>query len=103
MIRTDRSSPAQLFFNGSQKQNLRSLNPNAKPFELDTLIKQRIKTRDQHSVSLKTSHLGKMCKHRTTCQAFGATQQLFSQKAKMAHLTGSKRDKVEHSFVEEED
>ena len=57
MVRTDGTSPTQLFFNRSQKQNLPTLNPYAKPFQPDTLIKkrdklheQKIKMRDQHSV-----------------------------------------------------
>ena len=60
MVSTDGSSPAQKFFNRTQKQNLPSLNPNAKPFEPDTLLKkkdklheQRIKRHNQHSVIIK--------------------------------------------------
>ena len=56
MVRTDDSSPAQMFFNRTQKQGLPLLNPNAKPFEPEALIKrrdklheQRIKLCDQHS------------------------------------------------------
>ena len=57
---TDGSSPAQMFFNRTQKQNLPRLNPIAKPFEPDNLIKkrdklheQRIKMCNQHSVIIK--------------------------------------------------
>ena len=57
MVRTDGSSPAQLFFGRTQKQNLPSLNPNAKAFCPNSLIKkrdklhqQRIHSRDQHSI-----------------------------------------------------
>ena len=60
MVRTDGSSPAQMFFNRTQKEGLPLLNPNAKPFEPDTLIKKRdklhdqiIKMRDQHSVIIE--------------------------------------------------
>ena len=60
MVRTDGSSPAQMFFNRTQKQGLPLLNPNAKPFEPENLIKkrnklheQRIKLRDQHSVIIE--------------------------------------------------
>ena len=60
MVRTDGSSPAQMFFNRTQKHGLPLLNPNAKPFEPDNLIKkrdklheQRIKLRDQHSVIIE--------------------------------------------------
>ena len=60
MVRADGSSPAQLFFNRSQKQNLPTLYPIAKPFEPDTLIKkrdklheQKIKMCDQHSIIIE--------------------------------------------------
>ena len=57
MVRTDGSSPAQLFFGRTKKQNLPMLNPNAQPFCPDSMIKKRdklhqqwIHSRDQHSV-----------------------------------------------------
>ena len=60
MVRTDGSSPAQMFFNRTQKQSLPILNPNAKPFDPAALIKrrdklhdQRIKLRDQHSMIIE--------------------------------------------------
>ena len=60
MVRTDGSSPAQMSFSRTQKQGLPLLNPNAKPFEPEALIKrrdklheQRIKLRDQHSVVIE--------------------------------------------------
>ena len=60
MVRTDGSSPAQMFFNRTQKQGLPLQNPNAKPFEPKALIKkrdklheQRIMLRDQHSVVIE--------------------------------------------------
>ena len=53
MLRTDGSSPAKIFFNITQKQGLPILNPNAKPFEPDTLYDQRIQMCDQHSVIIK--------------------------------------------------
>ena len=56
-MRTDGSSPAQMFFGRTQKQNLPSLNPNAKAFCPDSLImkrdklhQQRIHSHDQHSI-----------------------------------------------------
>ena len=59
MVRTDGSSPAQLFFGRNQKQNLPTFNPTAKSFCLDSMIKkrgklhqQRIHSRDQHSVTI---------------------------------------------------
>ena len=64
MVRTDGSSPArspaQIFFNRTQKQGLPLLNPNAKPFHPEALIKrrdklheQRIKLCDQHSMIIE--------------------------------------------------
>ena len=60
MVQTDRSSPAQMFFNRTQKQGLPLLNPNAKPFDPEGLIKRRdklheqqIKLRDQHSMVIE--------------------------------------------------
>ena len=41
MVRTDGSSPAQMFFNRNLKQSLPLLNPNAKPFNPESLIKKR--------------------------------------------------------------
>ena len=59
-VRTDGSSPAQMFFNRTLKHGLPMLNPNTKPFEPDNLIKKRdklhdrhIKLRDQHSVIIE--------------------------------------------------
>ena len=40
MVRTGGSSPAQMFFNRTQKQGLPLLNPNAKPFDPEALIKR---------------------------------------------------------------
>ena len=49
-----------MFFNRTQKQGLPLLNPNAKPFDPEALIKrrdrlheQRIKLRDQHSMVIE--------------------------------------------------
>ena len=58
--RPSHSMKMQMFFNRTQKQGLPLLNPNAKSFKPDDLIKkrdklheQRIKLRDQHSVIIE--------------------------------------------------
>ena len=60
MVKTDGSSPAQMFFNRTQKQGMPLLNLNAMPFVPKNLIKkrdklheQRIRLCDQHSVIIE--------------------------------------------------